>query len=94
MNEASTKLDQMRAEIRERVAQLRTERDTLLVRVHLAKTEGREEWAKVEAKWENFQAKAHTVGATAAEASGDVLASLKLLGEEIRDAYRRIKAAI
>ncbi|MBI2801143.1 MAG: hypothetical protein HYX63_12845 [Gammaproteobacteria bacterium] len=94
MTEASAKIDQLRADVRERLAQLRTERDELRLRIHLMKAEVRDEWDKVDAKWEHFQAKAHTVSVLAGDAATNVLAAIKLSGEEIRQAYLRIRDAI
>ena len=84
-------IDDVRAQARELLARLRTERDDLHVRMHLAGAELRDEWQRVEPKWQHFQARAEEVAASAGEASKDVGAALVLLGEELGHAFERIR---
>jgi len=67
---------------------LREERDELRVRMHLASLELKEEWEKVEQQWDRFEPRAEAAireaGESAAEAAGR-------LGEELHQAYRRIR---
>ena len=70
------------------------QRDELIVQLNLAKLEAKEEWEKTEAKLEEFKARLENAAQEAEEASGDVWASAKLLGEEIRSAYERIKVRL
>lgn len=67
------------------------QRDELLVQLNLAKLEAKEEWQKTEAKLEELKAKLDTVASEAKDASDDVWTSMKMLGEEIKTAYERIK---
>ena len=80
--------------MREWLARLKTERDELLLKMHLANAEVRDEWQKVEEQWEHFKAKTRVLEKTSGEAGEDVAAAAKLLGEEINNAYRRIKESI
>ena len=68
------------------------QRDELRVQLNLAKLEAREEWEKTEVKLEHFKAKLEEVSGEAKEASEDIWASIKMLGEEIERAYKRIKS--
>ncbi|MGB5337465.1 MAG: hypothetical protein WBO06_00065 [Gammaproteobacteria bacterium] len=81
-------------DVRERidaiVEELKTERDELRVKLSLAKLETSDEWEKLEAKLVKLEAKAREVGSATAAASQDVGAAAKLLGEEIRDGFRKI----
>ena len=70
-------------------AELEELRDELALKVHLASMETRDEWEKLEAKWEKFSAQAHLD-----ETSGNIGEALKLLGNEIAEGYRRIKRAL
>jgi chromosome segregation ATPase len=82
-------------DIQEQVSKLRDgllqQRDEILVQLNLARMDAREEWEKAEAKLELLADKLETIGAEAKEASEDVLESAKLLGEEIKHAYERIR---
>ncbi|SMF93749.1 hypothetical protein SAMN02949497_1038 [Methylomagnum ishizawai] len=68
------------------------QRDELAVQLNLAKLEAREEWERAEAKLEEFSAKLEGAAAEAKDASDDVWASAKMLGEELKSAYERIKS--
>jgi len=68
------------------------QRDELRVKTSLAKLEAREEWEKVEGKIDQLLAKFEGFGEEASEVSEDVLEKAKLVGDEIKAAYERIKA--
>ena len=70
--------------------ELRTERDELRVRLHLAKLESSEEWQKLEHQMAKLESKAREIGGATAEASEDMGAAAKLLAEEIRDGFKKI----
>jgi uncharacterized protein (DUF342 family) len=70
------------------------QRDELRVQLNLAKLEAQEEWHKTEEKLEEFKSKLAAVADEAKDASEDVLTSVKMLGEEIKSAYERIKSRL
>ena len=84
-------LEQLRADATELLARLRTERDELAVQIHLARAEAREEWEKLQPRWEHFQARAREVAETAEDSSREVGAALGLLGEELKRGFQRIR---
>jgi uncharacterized protein (DUF342 family) len=67
------------------------QRDELRLQLNLAKREAEEEWHKTEEKLEEFKNKLAAVADEAKDASEDVWTSIKMLGEEVRSAYERIK---
>jgi hypothetical protein len=67
------------------------QRDELAVQLGLAKLEAKEEWERAEAKLEEFQNKLGAAVGEAKDASDDVWIRVKMLGEEIKSAYERIK---
>ena len=73
---------------------LKHERDELNVQMHLAKAEARDEWRRMEEKWKHFHGKATAVGEVAADSSKDVEAATRILGEELKKGYVRIRKAI
>ena len=83
-------MNDMRTRIDEMLEDLKQERDELQVRLHLAKLETSEEWQKLEAKMGKFESKAKQLGSVTAEASKDMGRAAKLLGEEIRDGFKKI----
>lgn len=70
---------------------LKTERDEIRVRVHLAEAELKDEWEELEKRWEHFQAKSREVGAAAGESAAEVGSALELLADELKAGYRRIR---
>lgn len=86
-------MDDLRRTVDEQLAKLRTERDELKVQMHLAKAEAREEWDKMERRFDEFQTKARAAQDEAGDAAKDVGAAAKQLGEEIAEAYQRIRKA-
>lgn len=71
--------------------QLKTQRDELKVRLNLAKLEARDEWDMAEKKWFVFKSKSEKIIDEIDRSSDDVVAAAKLLGEELKDIYQRIK---
>jgi hypothetical protein len=72
------------------VDSLKQERDELKVKLSLAKLEAGDEWEKLEAKLAKLEAKARELGGVTVEASRDIGAAAKLLGEEVRDGFKKI----
>lgn len=76
------------------VQELRTARDELNVKMHLAAAEARDEWDVLEKKWEHFRVRAEKVGEATGEAAEEVGEALELVGEELRKGYRRIRKTL
>ena len=73
---------------------LATERDELKVKAHLLSREVAEEWDEIEKKWDNFQFKASKVAEAGKEGASDIYEATKLLGNEIGEAYRRMRKSL
>ena len=86
-NTAGSELDRL-------VGELKTQRDELRVRMHLAKNEAKDEWEKLEKKWEHLRGRLDVVGAEAKDAGKDVLAATRLVLKEIKEGYARVRALI
>jgi SMC interacting uncharacterized protein involved in chromosome segregation len=83
MNEINKQMDEM-------ARKLQHEAEELRVKVHLAKMEASDEWKELEEKLVKFNAKAKELGGITVEASKDIGAAAKLLGEEIRDGFKKL----
>jgi len=83
MYDFKTRIDEM-------LNELKTERDELRVRLHLAKMESSEEWQKLERQLVKLESKTREIGGATAEASEDMAAAAKLLAEEIGDGFKKI----
>lgn len=69
--------------------ELQTLRDDLKVRIHLASRDLQDAWEGLEGRWRHFQAQAELDKTTS-----NVSEAAKLLGEELKDGYNRIKKAL
>lgn len=69
---------------------LKRERDELRVKLELAKMDAGDEWEKLEHKFHQLEAKGKEVGSVAADASHEIGAAAKLLGEEISHGLKQI----
>ena len=88
---ANSKLDAIRQEVDSLMQTLKTERDELKLKIHLAEAEARE---RLEPVWQRFHEKAQDVGNTAVDASHEIGAAAQLLGNELAEGYVRIRDAI
>lgn len=84
----------MRERLREMLEKLEQERDELKVRAHLGKAEAREEWEKMEGRIAELRSRLDRAGDEAGDVMGDVGAAAKLLGEEIREGFARIRKSL
>lgn len=73
---------------------LRQKRDELRLQLHLGKAQVREEWDEAEDKWKRFEDQARRWRDTADETAGKMRETIKILAEELEDAYRRIRRTL
>jgi len=74
--------------------ELRRVRDELKVRIHLAKADAKDRWDKLEQQFHRLEAKAGQISQISEEPLRDVRDAARLLIDEIRDGYRRIREAL
>ena len=70
---------------------LKTERDEINVKLHLASMDAKEEFAEAEKKWEQVKLKMAEIADEAEDTSEEYVAKAKIVGEELKDSYSRIK---
>jgi len=70
---------------------LKQQRDEIRVRLHLAKAEAKEEWERLETKWEHVRGKMGVVGREAGKTAQEVGTALNLAVEELRRGYERVR---
>ena len=73
---------------------LKTQRDELKLKVHLAKMDVQQEWEIAEKQWQHFKIKADEIGAATKESAQEVGAAAKLLGDEVLHAFGRIRKSL
>lgn len=84
------------SDIDDLIAELKTRRDELRVQIDLASKDARDEWQELEAKMEEFTAKAKNLADEAGlgETGEGVGRALGDLGREIKLGYERILKAV
>ena len=73
---------------------LRRLRDELRVRLHLAAADVRDRFEALEKKWQHLEAKLELLAKESREAGVDVQEAAKLLAEELREGYQRVKQLV
>lgn len=83
MNEIVKQLDEMARKLEQEAGELR-------VKAHLAKMGASDEWTELEEKLQHLRSKIKELGGVTAEASKDIGAAASLLGEEIREGFKKL----
>lgn len=69
---------------------LKTERDEIMLKLHLASMEAKEEIEEADKEWEALKIKAAEIADDSIETSDEFIAKAKIVGEELKEAYSRI----
>lgn len=72
------------------IDRVKTERDELNLKLHLASMEAKEELKDAEKKWDQLKEKASAIADDAVDTSEDYIAKAKVVGEELKETYHRI----
>jgi hypothetical protein len=83
-----------RVKFQQVVADLERERDELKLKLHLAKADGRDEWARLDSKLADLRLRADAAGNEARDALDDVGDAAKKLADEIRDGFIRVRKTL
>jgi len=73
---------------------LKHQRDELQVKLHLAKADARDEWAKLETRWEEVKTKMDTVRQEASQTTESVASGLSLVLDELKKGYDNIRKTL
>lgn len=80
----------MKDEFNKLVEKLKMERDEINLKIHLASMDAKKEFEGTEKKWAQVKAKAADIADDAVETSEEVIAKTKIVGEELKETYKRI----
>lgn len=78
-------------QLNELLEKLKTERDQIKLKIHLAGQDAKDEWSKLEEKWKPFTDKVHQAEVAAENSTQDIKAAAELLGQEIKKGFENIK---
>ena len=85
---------EFKAEIENLVSKLKTERDELKLKMHLASMEAKDEFEEAEKKWKQLKEKTSAIKSDVAATSEELMANTKIVGEELKETYNRIKTRL
>ena len=78
----------------ETISVLRQQCDELALQIHLGNMEAKQEFEAAKDKLDQLTAEFDPLKNAVAESAGDVLASLKLVGEEVLTSFDRVRKAL
>ena len=84
-------MDEKTPELSNLIDDIVRQRDEIRVRLHLAKAEAKEEWERLEIKWDHVRGKMGVVGREAGKTAQEVGAALRLAVDELRRGYERVR---
>jgi hypothetical protein len=73
------------------LSKLSTEREEINLKLHLASMEARSEIEQAETKWQQIKTKASEIADESVETSEEFIAKAKVVSEELKESYQRIK---
>ena len=76
------------------IEELKSQRDELRVKLHLATAEAREEFERLEKRFDHVRGRLEVIARETGKVSQDVGHAARLVLEEIRSGYQRIRACV
>ena len=81
---------EMKEEFTRLVEKLRTERDEIKLKIHLASMDAKQEFEAAEKQWGYLKNKASEIADGAVETSEELIGKSKIVGQELKETYKRI----
>ena len=80
----------MKIEFDSLLEKLKSQRDEIMLKLHLASMEAKEEFEEADKHWDTLKNKAAEIADDSKETSEEYIAKAKIIGEELKEAYSRI----
>jgi len=81
-------------DIKKIIEAIKTQRDEIKVRLHLANAEINDEWVEMGKKWEEMKTKNSKLKASAGDTSTALVSDLKKMGKDLKEGYERMKKTL
>lgn len=85
---------ELQKEFSDLVETLKTERDEIKLKLHLASMEAKEEFDTLDDKWDLVAQKAAEIADDAVDVSEEAIAKAKAVGEELKETYQKLRAKL
>ena len=80
----------MKIEFDSLLEKLKSQRDEIMLKLHLASMEAKEEFEEADKHWDTLKNKAAEIADDSKETSEEYITKAKIVGEELKEAYSRI----
>ncbi|EMI53949.1 hypothetical protein [Rhodopirellula sallentina] len=87
MSDQSTALDEI-------ISKLKTERDELQLKIHLASMDAKDDYERISGKVDELNDQYEPVKDAVEESAGNVLAALGLVADELKAGFQRVRKSI
>lgn len=87
-------MSEERSTIKELISSLKQQRDELRLKMHLGNEEAKEQWEKLEEKFQQLTSDYEPLKTAVDETAEDVWESLKLVAGEIKTGFNRIRKSL
>ena len=87
-------MEDAKSQLKQLTERLKQERDELRVKMNLAKKEARDEWDELEGKWDKLRGRLKVVEDAADDAGDEIGAAAKMLVDEIKKGYEKIRTLV
>ncbi len=84
----------MKEELNKLIEKLKSQRDEVNLKIHLASMDAKQEYEEAEKKWLEVKVKASEIADDAVETSEEFIAKIKVVGEELKGTYSRISSRL
>ena len=82
------------SKIQQTIHTLKQQRDELALKIHLGAADAKDEFERAKAKLDQMSRQYDPLKKATAESAGSLFASMKLVGEEVRDSFNRIRKSL
>ncbi|MEZ6115533.1 MAG: hypothetical protein R3C28_03015 [Pirellulaceae bacterium] len=76
------------------ISSLKQERDEIALKIHLGKEDLKDEWEKLEARWNQLNDDYEPAKKAAAETADDVWQAAELVGDELKSGFQKIRKSL
>ena len=87
-------MSEQRQRTQELISALKQQRDEIALKIHLAESEMKQEWGRLDDKLSELSHRFDPLKDAVGETGGDVWESLKLVAEEIKNGFDRIRKSL
>ena len=82
------------SQLEESISRLKQQREELAVQIHLGKVEAKEEWERLNVRLDELAKEYEPLKDAVEQSAGNVFDSLKLVADEVKEGFDRIRKTL